>query len=175
MPLRSPFGQSRDTDRAADRPAVPEFTAAEWELLVRLPARVLAAAASVHTPTDEEKLAGLAAIAAGRMHDSELLRAVVARVYRAEEASETGNGTANEQERAGLPGSAEPRASLLAACRMASRLLALRADRADAAAYRQWLQSIAARFFGVTGAAREALTDRQREFLDDLAAALSAR
>lgn len=163
MPLRSPFGSSRGAARAAGQLPLPQFSTAEWEQLVQLPARVIAAAASLHAPTDEDRLATLAALAAGRIHDSELLRAIVARIYRATE------------EDAAVVSSEATQSSVLAACREASRLLALRADPADAAAYRQWLQSLVARCFGLTRGTSRALTPGQRDFLDQLAAALAAR
>ena len=78
-------------------------------------------------------LAGLDAVAAGRASDSDLVRAVVAAIYARHD---------------GAPQPAErltDLVDLLAACRAASRVLRRRADPADSAAYRQWVQSVAAR------------------------------
>jgi hypothetical protein len=146
--------------------AAAEFTAGEWDVLVRLPGRAIVAATSrasgppaprppttpragqaattgaVRTVDDDprrtvaEGLAGLEAVAAGRSFDSDLVRGVVAAIY-AERAADRPDATL-----------AEPRHSrqaLLADCREATRILARRADPGDSAAYRQWVQSIVAR------------------------------
>src|SRR6201991_2656174 len=107
--------------------AIDAFSSREWELLVRLPGRVIVAATHAGHPrrSVQEGLAGLEAMAAGRAFDSDLVRAVVAAVY-AERLS-----------------TAEPARDLLAECRAALKILNQRADPADSAAYRQWVQSIA--------------------------------
>lgn len=77
-------------------------------------------------------LAGLDAMAAGRGFDSDLVRAVVAAIYARHD---------------GAPTPAErltDLVDLLVACRAAVRVLHRRADPADSAAYRQWVQSVAA-------------------------------
>jgi hypothetical protein len=89
--------------------------------------------------TVAEGLAGLEAVAAGRSSDSDLVRGVVAAIY-------AERGAAPERRDVG-------NAQVFAACREAARVLARRADPADSAAYRQWVQSIAAR---VRAAARSA-------------------
>jgi hypothetical protein len=64
---------------------------------------------------------------------------------------------------------------VLVNCRTASAVLARRADPADAAAYRQWLQNIAARVCGASrsGAAVGARTSASgSKFLSDLHRAL---
>jgi hypothetical protein len=129
---------------AADRrvgPVITAYSATEWELLTRLPGRVIVAATSAEPDSPRRAvragLAGLDGIAAGRAFDSDLIRAVVAAIYAEPDhgrpsAERTGDGAR------GLPG-------VLAACRSAVQVLAVRADPADSAAYRQWVQSVAAR------------------------------
>lgn len=117
------------------------YPTAEWRLLVRLPGRVLtvALADQVDDPgvRVHAAVAGLEAIAAGRLFDSELVRAVATAIYA----------------EAGAPGRAPvgggDRAAALGACRTAVEVLT-RADPADSAAYRQWVQSVAARTAGDT-------------------------
>ncbi|GIF70624.1 hypothetical protein [Asanoa siamensis] len=139
--------------------AIDVFTAREWESLVRLPGRVIVAATRAGDPgrTVEEGLAGLAAMAAGRMFDSDLVRAVVAAVY-AERLPSTPS---------------RPARDLLDECREARRILGERADPADSAAYRQWVQSIAARVCTAgRGPAAGQLGPVDRRFLADLGQAL---
>src|SRR5437762_13482060 len=66
------------------RTEVP-FRRAEWELLVKLPGRVVVAATSAQADppwrTVAEGLAGLDAIAAGRASASRLVRDVVTAIY----------------------------------------------------------------------------------------------
>jgi hypothetical protein len=143
------------------------FSTREWSQLVALPRRVIVAATSAEADNPKrtvvEGLAGLEAVAAGRAFDSDLVRAIVADFY----AESEDDGPAAEQ----LAG----RAAVLAECREATRVL-LRADPADSAAYRQWIQSIAAR---VCLAARsggllgEQVSAAERRFLADLGAALA--
>lgn len=112
----------------------------DWRLLVRLPGRVLTAALADQTVEPgvrvRSAVAGLAAIAAGRLFDSELVRAVATAIY-----AEAGAPGPARTTGAGGP------AEVLAACRAAVALLG-RADPADSAAYRQWVQSVAARTVG---------------------------
>src|SRR2546421_6194986 len=94
----------------------------EWELLVKLPGRVVVAATSAEADTARrtvvEGLAGIDAIAAGRASASRLVRDVVAAIY-AE--NDEDRPTAEEvHDRAG--GITE----VLGACRQAGRLLAER-------------------------------------------------
>lgn len=116
------------------------FSAADWQLLVRLPAEVMIASTSAAPGSPgravAESLAGLEGIAAGRAFDSDLVRAVVAAIY-AE--------AADHSTLAARPGRGQHAARSLAACRRAVRILAGQADPADSAAYRQWVQSVAAR------------------------------
>ena len=61
------------------------FEPHEWELLTRLPARVMIAATSAEPDSDrrtvDEGLAGINAIAAGAASDSDLVKAVVGAIY----------------------------------------------------------------------------------------------
>jgi hypothetical protein len=150
------------------------YPPAEWELLIRLPAQVMIAATSAEADsprrTVAEGLAGIESIAAGRASDSDLVRAVVAAIYAQ---SEDDQPAAEEftDPAAGL-------AEVLAACEATTRVLAARADPADSAAYRQWLQSIAARVCGasrsggVLGIGGERFSAAERRFLAELGAAL---
>ncbi|WP_207919365.1 hypothetical protein [Micromonospora sp. KC207] len=155
---------------SAGRRAVPlttaVYSAAEWDLLTGLPGRVLVAAAAP-APGDPPRgvaagLAGLDAVAAGRASDSDLVRAVVAAIYARHD------GTAAPADRLTDP------VDLLAACRAAVRLLRQRADPADSAAYRQWVQSVAARVRRATAGAPAgmAATPADLRFLDRLGGAL---
>ena len=139
------------------------FAPDEWELLTHLPARVMIAATSAEPGgtrrTVAEGIAGLDAIAAGGGSDSHLVRAVVSAIYtEADRDDEVPTARDVTDRAAGQPG-------VLAACRTAAALLRARAEPADAAAYTQWLRTIAGR---VCGAARG---DGPR-FLDDLGTAL---
>jgi hypothetical protein len=150
--------------------AVAEFSAREWDLLVRLPGRVIVTATSGETDnprrTVAEGLAGLEAVAAGRSFDSDLVRGVVAAIY----AERLGDPAADK----GRPGPPD----LLDACREATRILGRRADPADSAAYRQWIQSIAARVCAASrsadalGMGGEQQTADERDFLAGLGRAL---
>jgi hypothetical protein len=153
--------------------AVAEFSAREWDLLVRLPGRVIVTATSRETDnprrTVAEGLAGLEAVAAGRSFDSDLVRGVVAAIYA--ERTEDPTAAAAATTRPGPP-------DLFDACREATRILGRRADPADSAAYRQWIQSIAARVCAASrsadalGMGGEQQTADERDFLAGLGHAL---
>lgn len=143
------------------------FPPAEWDLIVRLPGRVLVAATAVERDnighTVAEGIAGIEAIASGRASPSRLLRDVVAAIY----AEQVGDGDPYEF--------AEPRsgiASVLADCRVAARALARRAPAEDAAAYRNWLVDIAATVCSANRA-EGCATPAERRFLADLSLALT--
>jgi hypothetical protein len=171
MPSQSASGSSTPIGQLT-RMAYPP---AEWELLIDLPARVMIAATSAepHSPsqTVSEGLAGMEAIAAGRASDSDLVRAVVAAIY---SRSEDDQPAAEE-----FTDRAAALAGVLAACGAVTRVLSARADPADSAAYRQWLQHIAARVRGATragrvpGPGRERFGADERRFVADLGAALN--
>jgi hypothetical protein len=152
-----------------------QFAPAEWDLLARLPRRVLIAATSVeHESTRHtvaEGLAGIEAIAAGRASSSRLVRDVVAAIY-AEPDDDAPVAEELADPRAGVAG-------MLAECRTAARLLADRTPAIDAAAYRGWLSDIAAivcaaaRTGGMSGSGSTAVSTAEQMFLDELAAALA--
>jgi hypothetical protein len=125
----------------------------EWELLVRLPGRVLVAATS-----------------AGRASPSRLVRDVVTAIY-AERDRDAPVAEEFVDARAGIAG-------VLAECRAAAQTLADRVPAPDAAAYRAWLAAIAgtvcaaARSGGLFGLGGEPVSEAEQRFLDELAAAL---
>jgi hypothetical protein len=133
------------------RPTAPRrvesaFRRDEWELLVRLPGQVVVAATSAEADsprrTVTEGLAGIEAIAAGRDSASGLVRDVVAEIYH-----ETDTPPAAEEYRdpaAGIAG-------VLACCGQAAEVLATRATREDADAYRHWIEAIATRVCHAAG------------------------
>jgi hypothetical protein len=133
---------------------------------------IAATSAEADSPrrTVAEGLAGMDAIAAGRASDSDLVRAVVAAIYAQ---SEDDQPAAEEftDHAAGLAG-------VLTTCEAATQVLAARADPADSAVYRQWLQTIAARVCGASrsrGVPRiggDRFSAAEVSFLADLGAAL---
>ncbi|MEU8296523.1 hypothetical protein AB0C04_04460 [Micromonospora sp. NPDC048909] len=146
------------------------YSADEWDLLTNLPGRVIVAATASgpgRPPRGvSDGLAGLDAVAAGRSFDSDLIRAVVSAIYARHDGATTSGDRATDL------------VDLLAACRAVVRVLDRRADPADSAAYRQWVQSVAARVCRAVpaGAARIAVTaPADRRFLDRLGDALGLR
>jgi hypothetical protein len=113
--------------------AARSFSPSEWDLLVRLPGRVLVAAVSVDADRARrgvaDDLAGIEAIAAGRSSPSALVNDIVATIY-----------AESHPEQAGEPPDV---GAVLAGCRHATRTLDDRARGADAAGYRDWLMDIA--------------------------------
>jgi hypothetical protein len=152
----------------------------EWDLLVRLPRRVLVAATSAEPDsgrhTVAEGLAGIESIAAGRGSHSTLVRQVVAAIYAEQDATDDEPPAAEEfrDRAAGI-------ASVLAEARQAARILGERLPAADAHAYAYWLVAIAtsvceaARSGGFLGVGGALVAPAEQAFLDDLAAALGAR
>jgi hypothetical protein len=145
----------------------------EWDLLVKLPGRVVVAATSVRADparrTVPEGLAGIDAIAAGRAAASRLVRDVVTAIYaEPDDDLPTTDGFADR---------AAGRTEVLAACRVATRLVAERAGRAEADAYRHWLVAIAARVCraaptnGLLGLGGRPIGPAERRFLAELEAA----
>ncbi|MEU7971156.1 hypothetical protein AB0B48_03860 [Micromonospora sp. NPDC049089] len=162
-------GEPPSAGRRAAPLTTAVYSAVEWDLLTSLPGRVLVAAAAPGPDRTERGvmagLAGLDAVAAGRASDSDLVRAVVATIYARHD------GTPQPAERL------TDLVDLLAACRAVSRVLRRRADPADSAAYRQWVQSVAARVCRAvpgTGTRRvdPPASPADRRFLDRLGAAL---
>jgi hypothetical protein len=114
---------------AAERAYASSLAPADWTLLVRLPGRLLAAALAVRPepPQVHEGLAGVAAIAAGRVARSRLVREVVGAIYAAAEPTPP-------------PAQAPaPPEALLAECAAAGLVLADRVPAGDAAGYREWV------------------------------------
>ncbi|MGW5667816.1 hypothetical protein [Micromonospora sp. NPDC003776] len=148
----------------SERISTAAYSAAEWDLLTDLPGRVLVAAASPGPGRAARGvaagLAGLDAVAAGRAFDSDLVRAVVSAIYSRHD------GAAARDERL------TDVVDLLAACRAAVRVLRRRADPADSAAYRQWVESVAVR---VCRVAEAGSSPADRRFLDRLGGALDLR
>jgi hypothetical protein len=165
MPSQRVAGQ-----RTASAPPIA-FAPDEWDLLTRLPARVMIAARSAEPHGDRrtvaEGLAGIDAIAAGTLSDSDLVRAAVAAIY-AEVDPDPPTAEQFRDRHAGIAG-------VLVNCRCASAVLIRRADPADAAAYRQWLQNIANRACGVARTSAifaGRTTEAEHRFLADLHRAL---
>jgi hypothetical protein len=144
------------------------FPPAEWNLIVRLPGRVLIAATAIERDNVRhnvaEGLAGIEAIAAGRASPSRLLRDVVAAIY----AEQGGDSDPREfaDPRSGIAG-------VLADCRVVARTLDRRAPFADAAAYRDWLVGIAVTVCAMTRVEGRT-TPAERRFLTALSLALTA-
>jgi hypothetical protein len=150
--------------------------AEEWRLLIRLPAEVMIATVGARDDgprrTIAEGLAGLDAIAAGRSSDSQLIRSVVAAIYR-----EPADGCPDERSR---EVATEDFRDVLDHCRRAATVLRGRAAPADAAAYCQWVRLIAARICdasrsgGAPGRDDGQSAAGDEELLDELTAALSS-
>lgn len=157
-------GEPPSAGRRAAPLTTAAYSASEWDLLTDLPGRVLVAAASPGPGRPPRGiaagLAGLDAVAAGRAFDSDLIRAVVTAIYARHD------GAAVRAERL------TDLVDLLAAARAAVRVLRRRADPADSAAYRQWVESVAAR---VCRAGGTTPSPADRRFLDRLAGALDLR
>ncbi|MFC0507874.1 hypothetical protein [Micromonospora costi] len=161
-------GEPPSAGRRAAPLTTAVYSAAEWDLLTSLPGRVVVAAIAPGPGRPArgvaEGLAGLEAMAAGRSFDSDLVRAVVAAIYA-------------RHDNQPLPGDRSgDLVDLLAACRAAVRLLDRRADPADSAAYRQWVQSVAARACRATPPGRapvDGVAPADRRFLHRLGEALN--
>ena len=150
------------------------FEPHEWELLTRLPARIMIAATSAERDNDrrtvDEGLAGLNAIAAGSGSPSDLVRAVVASIY-AEADDDPPTAEQFRDRQAGIT-------EVLVSCRAAALVLDSRATPVDAQAYRAWVRAIAekvcgaARSGGVLGIGAVTHSQAEQQFLSDLAEAL---
>lgn len=170
-------GEPPAAGRHATPPTTTPYSTAEWSLLTGLPGRVVAVAAAAAPGRPlrgvAAGLAGLEAVAAGRIFDSDLVRAVVATIYaRHDEGAAPSARLGRHRLRRGS--SATDPVGLLTDCRTATRLLRRRADPADSAVYRQWLQSIAARVCRA-GLDDSTLHPADQRFLDRLGAALGLR
>jgi hypothetical protein len=100
-----------------------------WELLVQLPARMLAAvlAAPCEPSFGDDRLAAVAAIAAGRTSPCSLVREVVAAIYASEDPPDQSD---------------RPASAVLAHCMAVGGVLAQRVSAPEAAAYRKWIRHI---------------------------------
>ncbi|MFI7522538.1 hypothetical protein [Micromonospora globbae] len=165
-------GEPPSAGRRATPLTTAVYSAAEWDLLTGLPGRVIVAATAPGPGRPRrgvaEGLAGLEAVAAGRSFDSDLVRAVVTAIYARHDGQPVPAADGTDL------------VDLLAACRAVVRLLDRRADPADSAAYRQWVQSVAARVCravpaGVFRPTGEPLSPADRRFLDRIGDALGLR
>jgi len=120
---------------------ITRYTRAEWDLLVHLPGRMVAAATSDETASAGqsviEALAGLNAIAAGRSSPNALVRQVVGTIYAELDFDSPSSGDL------GVADEMTGFAPILAACRQAAAILADHGSEADRLAYEKWLESIA--------------------------------
>jgi hypothetical protein len=149
----------------------------EWELLVRLPRRVLVAATSAERDsgkhTVSEGLAGIESIAAGRASGSRFVQQVVAAIYAEQDAADDEAPAAEE-----FRDPAVGIAAVLEEARAAIRILNERMPLTDARAYGHWLLSIAttvceaARSGGFLGLGGVPVSPAEQRFLDDLRDAL---
>ncbi len=155
-----------------------EYSPEEWQLLVELPELVVIAATSAEPDgmrrTIDEGLAGDKGIESGRRSDSPLVRRVAGELWTDEDAGEPQPAAVEFNDRSqGL-------ADVLAKCRQAVGVLGREAP-ADARAYCDWLVAIAeqvcgaAKSGGFLGLGGEQLSSAERQFLADLAAALTLR
>ncbi|MGK5738201.1 hypothetical protein [Micromonospora sp. URMC 103] len=163
-------GEPPSAGRRAAPLTTAVYSAAEWDLLTSLPGRVVVAATAPGPGRPArgvaEGLAGLEAMAAGRSFDSDLVRAVVSAIYARHDNQPLPTGPSDDL------------VDLLAACRAVVRVLDRRADPADSAAYRQWVQSVAARVCRAAPPGRPPLAGEapaDRRFLDRLGDALGLR
>jgi hypothetical protein len=150
----------------------------EWGLLVGLPQSVVVAASQAESDGNRRTLAewtaGMTAIADGREAASPLVRdvatEVVARQGDVEEGEEPPVITFPDRD-AGI-------ADVLQRAGAVHSLLAAKAEQADAEAYRFWVVTVAeqvvsaAKSGDVLGIGGDVVTEPERRFRDDLAAAL---
>lgn len=151
----------------------------EWELLVRLPRRVLVAATSAERDSGKhtvaEGLAGIESIAAGRALNSRFVRQVVAAIYAEQDTADDEAPAAEEfhDPQVGI-------AAVLEEAGAAIRVLNDRMPLTDTQAYGHWLLSIAtavceaARSGGFLGLGGATVSIAEQRFLDDLREALHA-
>lgn len=156
----------------------PKYTDEEWGLLVGLPQSVLIAASQAEADgsrrTREEWTAGMTAIADGRGSSSTLVRTVASDVV-----ARQGDVTdGDEPPIIEFPDRDAGLADVISRAKTAHDLLSAKAGPADAEAYRYWVVTIAdqvvgaARTGGVLGIGGEQVTQAERTFRDELAAAL---
>ena len=145
------------------------FRREEWDLIVRLPGRIVVAATLAGPQASRRGvapgLAGIDAMAAGRSSVSRLVRDVVTAIY---DEGEGGEWAANPVTATG---------EVVIACRSAAGVLAERVGREDADAYRHWIEAIAARVCHASrgtdllGFGGPPVSESEWHFLAELAAA----
>ena len=163
------------------------FSDEEWGLLVGLPQAVMIAASAAEPDsarrTLTENSVGLDAIAAGRDSGNALVQDVATElVARIGEPESPNPAAAPEAVRrpADSDGAQALVADVLSRAGDVATLLAGKAGSGEAAAYKQWLLSIAeqvvsaARSGGFLGIGGEWVSDAERRFVTDLAGALDA-
>lgn len=158
---------------SSDLPTEMPFSRAEWEMVARLPRRVLVAAISAEPDralhTVAEGHAGIESIAAGRTSDSPLIRLVALTNFEEREAAVDDPTTALEfvDRSAGI-------AVVLAECHRVAEILADRVSPDEAREYAIWLLGLAnsvcaaARTDGELGLGGVHVSSAEREFLDAL-------
>ncbi len=169
-----PSQQASGNLLAARRSVLLAFEPHEWELLVKLPARVMIAAASAESDSDrrtvDEGLAGINAIAAGASSESDLVKAVVAAIYEEAEPDPPSAGQWRDR--------ASGMTEVLVSCRAAALVLDAHATPANALAYRQWVESVADKVCGAAGSGdalglgSAAYSQAEQQFLAQLGEAL---
>ena len=158
----------------------PQYSDEEWGLLVGLPQSVIVAASQAESDSNRrtvaEWTAGMTAIADGRDSASPLVQRVAAEVV-------ARLGDVEEGEDPPVIQFSDPESGIADVVERAStvrRLLADKAAEADAQAYRFWVVTIAeqvvsaAKSGDVFGLGGDVVTEPERQFRDNLAAALDA-
>jgi hypothetical protein len=156
----------------------PKYSDEEWGLLVGLPQSVVAAASQAQSDSGRRTLHewtdGMTAIADGRDSASTLVRDVANEVI-----SRLGDYREGEAPPiVSFPDRDAGIAEVLERVAAAQSLLTGKAVEADAEAYRLWLVTIAEKVVGAAksggflGIGGETVTEPERRFRDDLAAAL---
>ena len=150
----------------------------EWGLIVGLPQAVVVAASQAETDGSRRTLAewtaGMSAIADGRGSASTLVREVAAEVVSRQGDVEEGE----EPPVITFPDKDAGIADVVDRAGTVHALLASKADEADAEAYRFWVVTIAEQVVGaaksgdIFGIGGDVVTEPERRFRDDLAAAL---
>jgi hypothetical protein len=150
----------------------------EWGLLVGLPQSVVVAASQAETDSSRRTLAewtaGMTAIADGRESASALVRDVATEVVARQGDVEEGEAPPVIM----FPDRDAGIADVIKRASAAHALLAAKADAADAEAYRFWVVTVAEQVVGaaksgdVLGIGGDVVTEPERRFRDDLAAAL---
>jgi hypothetical protein len=155
-----------------------KYSDEEWGLLVGLPQSVIVAASQAESDGSRRTLAewtaGMTAIADGRDSASELVRQVAGEVVERQGDIEEGADPPVIQ----LPDTDAAITDTVARASAVHALLAEKAEDADAEAYRLWVVTVAehvvsaAKTGDVLGLGGDVVTEPERRFRDQLAAAL---